>query len=123
MTSGSALEASLERLVCGVDAALRTPVGDAAWDELARVIAAEHAVLTTVLGVEAIDGMRGRVVADAECVCASLLTCRNRGTRSAAVAQRHTAKYCRNMRSEIEKLLLALREQKSPRLENAALGR
>lgn len=123
MTIASALKGSLEQLVRSADTALRAPVGDAAWDELARVIRAEHAVLSAILGVEAIDGIRGRVVADAECVCASLLTCRNRGTRSAVAAQRHTVKYCQNMRSEIEKLTFALQELKSPGLENAAFGR
>lgn len=117
MTEARTLEVSLERLVHSADAALRTPAGDVAWEALGRVILAEKAVLSNPLDVETTNGVLSRIVADAECVSASLVATRCQGTRFAATAERHLVNYCQNMKSGIETLLSELQARKAPMMD------
>jgi len=119
MTDARDLKDSLERLVHSAEAALRSPVGDIAWEELVRVIMGEKAVLHAPLDVEMTNGALSRVMADAECVSASLAATRCRGARFAATAERHLVNYCQNMKSGIETLLSDLQGQKAPRVDAA----
>ncbi|MDP2331032.1 MAG: hypothetical protein Q8M19_10105 [Reyranella sp.] len=120
MTGKDSLGMSLQRLLKGADMALGRPVGDAAWNELARIIEVENAVLDAQVGVEGLDVMRARVVADAECIRASIVAARALKGSAVANAQRRTVRFCRGMRSEVERLTFALQAQRSPDPRNAA---
>ena len=109
MRDAHTLRDSLERLGRCANAALRTPVCDGAWQELVRTILSEKAVLDVPLESVTTDALRSQVIADAECISASLVATRCQGTRLAATAERHLVNYCQNMKSGIEALLSELR--------------
>ncbi len=109
MRGARPLEDSLERLGRCANTALQTPVRDGAWEELVRIILAEKAVLDVPLEAVTTEALRSQVIADAECIPASLVATRWQGTRFAATAERHLVNYCQNMKSGIEALLSELR--------------
>ncbi len=105
-----ALRESLERLLSATRAALRAPVEDPSWQELARVIETESAVIGKKTGIEQIETIRTAILADAECIPATVVTGRVFTGNAAANAQRHAVKLCQGVRSEIERLLFTLQD-------------
>lgn len=114
------LRASLKRLLSGTYAALQTPVGDPAWQELAQVIEVEYAVLGEKIGIDEIDTMRVGILADAECIPAKVITVRVLAGNVAANAQRVALELCHGMRSKIERLLFKLQDRRAGHVGTAS---